>query len=63
MNKYMWWLVLSFMWLILTLLIIHFAFYFLSIASTIGNIAGITIFMIWVIVSFITKCFTKFYKK
>lgn len=63
MNKYMWWLGLSFMWLILTLLIIHFAFYFLSIASTIGNIAGITIFMIWVVVSFITKCFTKFYKK
>lgn len=63
MNKYMWWLGLSFVWLILTLLIIHFAFYFLSIASTIGNIAGITIFMIWVVVSFITKCFTKFYKK
>lgn len=59
----MWWLGLSFMWLILTLLIIHFAFYFLSIASTIGNIVGITIFMIWVVVSFITKCFTKFYKK
>lgn len=59
----MWWLGLSFMWLILTLLIIHFAFYFLSIASTIGNIAGITIFMVWVVVSFITKCFTKFYKK
>ena len=59
----MWWLGLSFMWLILTLLIIHFAFYFLSIASTIGNIAGITIFMIWVVVAFITKCFTKFYKK
>ena len=63
MNEYIYWMGLLFIWLILTLIVINFAFHFLSIASTTGNIVGLTIFMVWIVVSFITKCFTKFYKK
>ena len=55
MYKYVWWIGVSFIWVILTLIVIHFAFHFLSIASTIGNIAGITMIIIWIIISYITS--------
>lgn len=55
--------ILAILWIVVSILSIDGCFSLLNKPNTIANLVGVSLFVVWFCVSYMTKCFTIFYSK